>query len=457
MSGLCRRRSREARAAATVACMIALLFALLAPQAHSEILVGRDERGALAVAFQGAQPFPLAASRFVGVDGYADGVPGLLSVTEPLPGVPLLGLDPAASIVLVLVGADEGIGVWNDRGTALMRPGDTYRVGPPFFDSHPVWQLPAGQPGKTYALRLQVRDTNGRHADSEVFAATFAPDDATMLYACPMRCPGARIASTPAMCDVCGMHLKLFSAKSYRVSVAPPSGDELRAGRETELAFRLATPEGEPVRDLEVVHEKLLHLLMVSSDLSWFAHEHPELRPDGELRLPFTFPHGGTFTLFHDFTPRRAGMQVVPVELQVAGDAPPPAALELTPRTVSVDGYTATLETPVPLRSIRTLELAVSLARAGQPVTDLEPFLGALGHLIVVRADRQQFVHSHPLPAPAGQAAAAGPRVVFSAQFAAPGRYKAWAQFQHEGRVLTVPFVFDVASPFDAQPPPSGG
>ena len=58
-----------------------------------------------------------------------------------------------------------------------------------------------------------------------------------------------------------------------------------------------------------MVHEKILHLLMVSSDLAWFSHEHPELQTDGTFVLKTSFPHGGEFTLYHDFTPSGVGMQ----------------------------------------------------------------------------------------------------------------------------------------------------
>jgi hypothetical protein len=205
------------------------------------------------------------------------------------------------------------------------------------------------------------------------------------------------------------------------------------------------------VTSFEVVHEKLLHLILVSDDLAWFAHEHPVIQPDGSFVLAQTFPHAGRYTLFHDFTPPRVGMQVVPVALEVEGDDPVPEPVPLEPgaRSRVVDGYTVSLAAPPSLVSLVTAQLVFRIEREGKPVTDLQPYLGTLGHLIVIAADRQHFVHSHPLapPAAAGEAAAAGPTVTFSALFPAPGRYKAWGQFQHEGRVITADFVLDVAAP----------
>ncbi len=435
--------------------LAAALAAHSAAQPHPEIVVGVDGSGRLVARVDPERLHPLAASRFPGIDGYADAFPGFSSLFEARPDDGLLLADPASSLEFVLLAADEGLAVWNDHGTGPMQVGESFSLGHPPFDSHPLWRCLPGEAGRRYEVRLQLRDTTGRHAASEPFVAAFTPDDSATLYVCPMACGGGNTFAAPGRCPVCDMRLKLLSARSHRVSVTPVAGAgaEVRAGIATPLRFGLQGPDGSPVTDLEVVHEKLLHLLIVSDDLSWFAHEHPEMQGDGSLLLPLTFPHGGGFTLYHDFTPRSVGMQVVPVELRVAGEEPAPVPLDVDSREPrQVDGYTVSLGAPRVLRSLVDQRLAFRIERDGAPVTDLQPFLGALGHLIVVSQDRSRFVHSHPLPPPVLPGAApaappAGPEVVFHAFFPAPGRYKAWAQFQHAGRVLTAPFVFDVTAP----------
>ena len=47
---------------------------------------------------------------------------------------------------------------------------------------------------------------------------------------------------------------------------------------------------GDVVRQFEIVHEKRLHLVMVSDDLTFFAHEHPVLGDDGRFRPELDFP-----------------------------------------------------------------------------------------------------------------------------------------------------------------------
>lgn len=300
----------------------------------------------------------------------------------------------------------------------------------------------------------------------EQFAKIEAKVPAT--FACPMRCEESKTYPAPGTCPECQMKLKKITADHYAVEVWPVASS-LVAGTPADLRFEIKDPLGGPVKDFEVVHERKLHLLMVSKDLSWFGHEHPELQADGTFTLNWAFPRPGEYTLFNDFTPPDVGMQVVPFTLTVPG--PPPASVELRgdaelPKVV--DGYSVSLETGGPVTiggsttlayTIRQLADPKDYRSAKTPVVDLEPYLGAMGHLIIVSGDRGQFVHSHPHEPPSeatsepGAASGVrskgerGPRIEFAARFVVPGRYKAWAQFQHKGKVLTVPFVFDVTVP----------
>ena len=74
----------------------------------------------------------------------------------------------------------------------------------------------------------------------------------------------------------------------------------------------------------------------------------------------------------------------------------------------------------------------------GSPISDLEPYLGAVGHLLLVSADLQTAAHSHPV---AEMSAAVGPTVVFQALFPRAGASRFWVQFQRRGRVLVAPFT----------------
>jgi hypothetical protein len=98
---------------------------------------------------------------------------------------------------------------------------------------------------------------------------------------------------------------------------------------------------------------------------------------------------------------------------------------------------------PQPLPAQKTIPVTATIETAsGGMVRDLERYLGALGHLMLVHEDGATFVHSHPdelsTPQPGAMV------VPFLARFPKTGLYRGWAQFQRAGRVLTVDFVVKV-------------
>ncbi len=94
----------------------------------------------------------------------------------------------------------------------------------------------------------------------------------------------------------------------------------------------------------------------------------------------------------------------------------------------------------------------IRLKDDGRPVNDLEPYLGAMSHCVIVPQDSQVFVHCHPeqLNRP-GPDARAGPDIPFGVIFPKPGLYKLWAQFNRKGKAIVADFVFEVKRP--ALPP----
>ena len=239
---------------------------------------------------------------------------------------------------------------------------------------------------------------------------------------------------------------KKTTTDKFSVDVKPMGG-AIEAGKPVTLRVTLKDPTGAPVTKLETAHEKTLHLLMVSKDLSWYAHEHPVVQPDGTFTLIFTFPQGGDYILYHDFTPSGVGQQVVQVPIKIEGAPAAAVALKVdADKPKTIDGYTIGLDTGGPVKTGGETHLAYTITKDGKPVTDLQPYLGAMGHLVIISQDLKRYVHSHPHEEGAEHAACgkSGPKVDFEADFETPGMYKGWAQFQHNGKVITAPFTFEV-------------
>jgi hypothetical protein len=116
-----------------------------------------------------------------------------------------------------------------------------------------------------------------------------------------------------------------------------------------------------------------------------------------------------------------------------------PGYLDLLPPrppspVATVDEYEITLATRGIADRFQT-SLTFTVQKRGKPVTDLQPYLGALGHLVVLREGDLAYIHTHPERAPG-----TGPSIVFEAELPSAGLYGLFLQFAHEGRVRTADF-----------------
>jgi len=219
------------------------------------------------------------------------------------------------------------------------------------------------------------------------------------------------------------------------------------AGQSVQLVFTIKDFAGKSVRSLEIVHEKPMHLMVVSRDLSEFWHIHPEPSAGNTLRVAQVFPHGGEYRLFADFTPVGGPNRIEPFTLTVqgAGRAPIPLDSSGTQTTVA-GGVRMSLTLSEPLRTGRDIGLSMTLADAktGAPIRDLQRYLGAWAHIAIVSQDTQDFLHVHPMEEEARNGMS--PSTIRTATgFRKAGLYKMWVQFQRQGRVTAAPFVLRVA------------
>src|SRR5690606_11287475 len=88
---------------------------------------------------------------------------------------------------------------------------------------------------------------------------------------------------------------------------------------------------GKPVTAFDTVHDKLLHLVVVSKDLSWFSHLHPTHKGNGVFEIKTAIPRAGEFELFADYTPTGREQQVTQHAFSVSGANALPAQAKLVP------------------------------------------------------------------------------------------------------------------------------
>ena len=202
-----------------------------------------------------------------------------------------------------------------------------------------------------------------------------------------------------------------------------------------ELVLTIEGPDGRPVTDYEVAHEKELHLVVVRRDAGGFQHVHPVLdEATGRWRVPVVL-EPGAWRVLADFVPAGGEPLTLGSDLLVPGSVPAPAESSET-RTTTVDGYT--VEVDGHLEAARLSPLTLRVTRGGEPVADLEPYLGAGGHLVALREGDLAYLHVHPEEQPAADG-----DIAFAAEVPAPGRHHLYLDFRHQGVVRTAHLVLD--------------
>lgn len=244
------------------------------------------------------------------------------------------------------------------------------------------------------------------------------------------------------------------SEGGYTLDLKTP---RVTAGRTADLRFAVRDASGRQVTAFERDHGNELHLIVVSRDLLTYRHLHPARAADGTWGVPVTLPAAGGYRVFADFTPAAegAGNLTLGADLVAAGPyAPPPAPGPNS--TATVDRYTVTLTGG--LRPGAPGGLRLNVARDGRPVDDLEPYLGAYGHLVALRSGDLAYLHVHPDGEPGDGRTKPGPGVSFTATAPSPGTYRLFLDFKHEGTVRTAAFTVRVgaaAAPGTDAPRPS--
>ncbi len=294
--------------------------------------------------------------------------------------------------------------------------------------------------GATPARRTE--DSAFFRADGLIVEITRDTDLPDVLW-CPMH-PDVR-AGSPGKCPICAMDLVPIPPPrvgQFRVDVAPTPAARGRGAR--GLTLRIRDPEsGEPVTAFAPLHDRLLHLFIVSRDLRFFAHEHP-VQNGSTFDLVIDLAPG-TYMAIADFLPLGGSPQMVHRAIVTPGAAASPfaAASDLSEDLSDkvVDGVRMHLALGRrPDRLDAVLRFRFADAASGAPISDLEPYLGASGHLLIVSTDLTHAIHAHP------ESLTPGPDINFGAEFPVAGLYKLWVQVQRKGKVFTAPFVVRIGS-----------
>ena len=209
---------------------------------------------------------------------------------------------------------------------------------------------------------------------------------------------------------------------------------------------------GKPITEFEDDMTKKLHLIVVREDLVEFQHVHPTLDEGGRwTTTEAVLGRAGPWRLIADFIPHGGERTVLSATLHATGGRFRARPLRESPRAgehvwraetagyevhVAAEGYAA--------RRSGTLRFTVE--RGGEPVTDLQQYLGALGHAVLLRAGDVAYTHVHPHEGPPEPG-----EIEFEVSYPAAAPLALFLQFRHRGRVHTAAFALPTPP---AQPEP---
>ena len=242
-------------------------------------------------------------------------------------------------------------------------------------------------------------------------------------------------------CPLCGMALvsKILEPVEYPVEFAFTPAT-IPAGQPLTIDIKAFDPvTGAPVKNYEIVHEKPMHLFVISADLEYFAHEHPVMVPGGTFQHRTTLPKPGVYKIFADFYPLNGTPQLVPKIISTQGfsksldEVIVHPARDIAPKQSVNLKVLLSLDPVEPIPAKKTL-LFLDL----DPEDGLEPYLGAWAHMLIESHDLIDTIHAHP------SVADGSGKMQFDIFFPREAIYRIWIQFQRKGVVNTVAFTLPV-------------
>lgn len=237
-----------------------------------------------------------------------------------------------------------------------------------------------------------------------------------------------------------------ISEGGYTLDLKTP---RLQAGKSAELRFAVVRDaSGRQITGFSREHDKELHLIVASRDLTEYHHLHPTRAADGTWSTPVDLPKAGGYRVFADFKPTGGDALTLGADLAVSG-AYEPTRLPAHNTTAEVDGYEVALAGD--LAPGKDGELTLTVSKNGKPVRDLQPYLGAYGHLVALRSGDLAYLHVHPNGEPGDGKTRPGPGISFTAMAPSAGAYRLFLDFKHQGTVRTAAFTVHAARDTDGK------
>ena len=191
-------------------------------------------------------------------------------------------------------------------------------------------------------------------------------------------------------------------------------------------------------QDLNISHEKKIHLIIYDSSLGEFQHVHPAF--DGKTwSADVQFAVNGDYWVWAQGELSADGTEFSSsTKLAVTGGSTAwPSPPTLSDIRSGTSGVSAIQLSKSKLTAGKMAMLDLKMSRTDGSASQLTPYLGAFAHIIATPVDGDSLIHVHPVSTGPSQG-------MIHAMFPDSGKYRLWVQFIDGGNLKTIPLSVEV-------------
>lgn len=208
-----------------------------------------------------------------------------------------------------------------------------------------------------------------------------------------------------------------------------------KPGKDVVVEFTLTAPGGRPLEELDHDAGEHMHLIAFRRDLTGYQHLTAQQGEGTSWWGILNLTPGPWHVIIH-FDSKALGREIaLATDFTVSGKYRPE---QLPPADDEVQLKGLTVTRSGELSTGADSSSAITVADKGQPVTDLQPAHGEMGHSVLIRPDDLGYLHMHSNPT------GTGPRLDFLGSVPAPGSYRQFVEFYRGDELYLIPFTVQV-------------
>ena len=222
------------------------------------------------------------------------------------------------------------------------------------------------------------------------------------------------------------------SVEGYAVRVVEPTQ---KPGKDVFVELAVTAPGGQVVSELDEDAGEHMDLIAFRRDLTGYQHVTPQQGEGTSWWGILNLTPGPWHVIIH-FESKALGREIALATDFTTSGTYRPEPLPPAGDQVQINDLTVTRTGD--LSTSADSSTAITVTDHGQPVTDLQPAHGALGHSVLIRPADLGYLHMH------SNSTGTGPRMDFLGAVSDRGSYRLFVEFYRGDKLYLAPFTVQV-------------